>query len=464
MMYEFLKKVPLFADLAENDLKLLCKSVQEISLRKGETLFEEGSPGNRAFIIRDGKIEILKISRGREVLLATRQSGEVIGEMALLESAPRMASARAGTDSVLYAIDKIQFDHLISTSKSAASAMFYTILARFRSTEALLRQSEKMAELGKLSAGIAHELNNPASAVKRSATLLDNSIKRYDYALRALFGEELSPEQQNIISDLTNRVREHAIHPPEMDALIRLDQEEEYVSWLDNQGIDNPWDLAVCLVDVNIDSQELSVLANNFSQKFLSEVLDWISANYSLYNLMNEIKQGSSQISDIVAAFKSYSYLDQAPVQTVNVEEGLDSTLLILRNKLKTGISVRKEFSNDLPKINAYGSELNQVWTNIIDNAIDALDGSGEIIIRTGFDQDDVIVEIEDNGSGIPSEVLPKIFDPFFTTKLPGKGSGLGLDISYNIIVYKHKGDIKVDSKPGKTCFQIRLPVNFEAD
>jgi signal transduction histidine kinase len=158
------------------------------------------------------------------------------------------------------------------------------------------------------------------------------------------------------------------------------------------------------------------------------------------------------------------SYLDQAPVQTVNIEEGLDNTLLILRNKLKTGISVRKEFSNDLPEINAYGSELNQVWTNIIDNAIDALDGSGEIIIRTGIDQDDVIVEIEDNGSGIPSEVLPKIFDPFFTTKLPGKGSGLGLDISYNIIVYKHKGDIKVDSKPGKTCFQIRLPVNFEAD
>jgi signal transduction histidine kinase len=177
---------------------------------------------------------------------------------------------------------------------------------------------------------------------------------------------------------------------------------------------------------------------------------------------MNEIKQGASQISDIVAAFKSYSYLDQAPVQSINVEEGLDSTLLILRNKLKSGISVRKEYSNDLPEILAYGSELNQVWTNILDNAIDALDGSGEIIIRTDFDNDEVIVEIEDNGSGIPPEVLPKIFDPFFTTKLPGKGSGLGLDISYNIIAHKHKGDIQVESKPGKTCFQIRLPVNFE--
>jgi len=463
-MYKFLKKVPLFADLADNDLKHLCKSVEEFRLLKGDSLFEEGSPGNRAFIIRDGEIEILKISRGKEVLLATRKSGEVIGEMALLESAPRMASARAGTDSLLYSIDKVQFDHLLSTSISASNTMFYTILGRFRATEALLRQNEKMAELGKLSAGVAHELNNPASAVKRSATLLDNSIKRYDYTLRQLFGKELSLDQQKIISDLTSRVREQSSHPPEMDALVRSDREGEFESWLDNQGVDNAWEVAVCLVDVNIEAQELSVLSENFDQKLLSEVLDWISANYTLYNLKNEIKQGASQISDIVAAFKSYSYLDQAPVQIINVHEGLDNTLLILRNKLKTGISVRKEYANNLPEINAYGSELNQVWTNILDNAIDALDGSGEIIIRTESDNDEVIVEIEDNGSGIPSEVLPRIFDPFFTTKLPGQGSGLGLDISYNIIVFKHKGDIKVDSQPGKTCFQIRIPVNFEAD
>jgi len=304
-MHEFLKKVPLFADLADNDLKHLCKSVEEVRLLKGATLFEEGSPGNRAFIIRDGNIEILKISRGKEVLLATRKSGEVIGEMALLESAPRMASARAGTDSVLYAIDKIQFDHLLSTSISAANAMFYTILARFRATEALLRQNEKMAELGKLSAGIAHELNNPASAVKRSATLLENSVKRYDYTLRALFGEELSPEQQDIISDLTHRVREQATLPPEMDALVRSDQEEEFILWLDKQGVDNAWELAVCLVDVNIESRELSALSEYFSQKLLSKVLDWVSANYTLYNLKNEIKQAPSQISDIFAAFKS---------------------------------------------------------------------------------------------------------------------------------------------------------------
>jgi signal transduction histidine kinase len=463
-MHEFLKKVPLFADLADDDLKHLCKSVEEVRLLKGDTLFEEGSPGDRAFIIRDGEIEIVKTSRGREVMLATRKSGEVIGEMALLESAPRMASARAGTDSLLYAIGKTQFDHLITTSISAANAMFYTILARFRATEALLRQSEKMAELGKLSAGVAHELNNPASAVKRSATLLDNSVKRFDYALRILFDKDLSSEQLDIISDLTGRVREHATHPPELDALVRSDREEEFEVWLENQGIDNAWELAVCLVDVDIEAQELNVLSGNFDLTSMSAVLDWLSANYTLYNLINEIKQGASQISEIVAALKSYSYLDQAPVQIIDVHEGLDNTLLILRNKLKTGISVRKEYAKHLPAIHAYASELNQVWTNILDNAIDALDGNGEIIIRTKLDNEDVIVEIEDGGSGIPPDVLPRIFDPFFTTKPPGQGSGLGLDISYNIIVHKHKGEIKVDSEPGKTCFQIRLPVNFEAD
>jgi signal transduction histidine kinase len=462
-MHEFLKKVPLFADLADDDLKHLCKSVEEVQLLKGDTLFEEGSPGDRAFIIRDGEIEIIKKSRGREVLLATRKSGEVFGEMALFESAPRMASARAGADSLLYAIGKTQFDHLITTSISAANAMFYTILARYRATEALLRQSEKMAELGKLTAGVAHELNNPASAVKRSATLLDNSVKRYDYMLRKLLGQELSPKQMNIITDLTDQVREQATQPPELDSLLRSDREEELENWLDQQGIDNAWDLAVCLVDVNIESQELTELSQNFEQTLMSNVLDWLSANYTLYNLKSEIRQGAGQISEIVAALKSYSYMDRAPIQTIDVHEGLDNTLLILRNKLKTGMSVRKEYAENLPKINAYASELNQVWTNIIDNAIDAQDGNGEIIIRTKMDHDDVVVEIEDRGPGIPPEILPRIFDPFFTTKPPGQGTGLGLDISYNIIVQKHKGDIKVDSQPGKTVFQIRLPVDFKS-
>jgi len=462
-MHEFLKKVPLFTDLADDDLKKLCRSIEEVKLLEGETLFEEGAPGDQAFIIRDGEIEIIKKSRGREVLLATRKSGEVFGEMALFESAPRMASARAGTDSLLYAVGKEQFDHLISTSISAANAMFYTILARYRATEALLRQSEKMAELGKLTAGVAHELNNPASAVKRSAALLDNSVKRYDFMLRKLFEQELSSEQQTIINDLTNRVREQATQPPELDSLVRSDREEELENWLDQQGIDNAWDLAVCLVDVNIETQELTELSEHFEHTLMSDMLDWLSANYTLYNLKSEIRQGAGQISEIVAALKSYSYMDQAPIQTIDIHEGLDNTLLILRNKLKSGMSVRKEYANDFPKIDAYASELNQVWTNIIDNAIDAQDGKGEIIIRTKMDNGDVVVEIEDKGPGIPPEVLPRIFDPFFTTKPPGQGTGLGLDISYNIIVQKHKGEIKVDSEPGKTVFKIRLPIDFKS-
>jgi signal transduction histidine kinase len=461
-MYEFLTKIPLFSGLAETDLRHLCNSVEEIHLSQGEILFKQGNDGDRAFIIKEGEIEIVKSSHGRDVLLATRKSGEVIGEMALLESAPRMASARAKRKSVLYAIRKAEFDHLITTSISASNTMFYTILSRWKATEALLRQSEKMAELGKLTAGIAHELNNPASAVQRSAALMDNNINRYDYTLKQLNQSSLSPEQLNLIDDLIMRVRKQAKNPPDMDTLTRSDREDELVNWLDQKGIDNPWDVAVCLVDINMTDDALDSLSTQFDRGLLTQVLGWISANYGLYNLMAEIYQGSSQISEIVAALKSYSYLDRAPLQDVDVHQGLDNTLLILRNKLKKGISVRKEYSPELPIIQGYGSELNQVWTNILDNAIDALDDSGEIIIRTRHNDENIYIKIQDNGSGIPPNILPRIFDPFFTTKPPGQGTGLGLDISYNIIVIKHKGDINVTSQPGNTCFEIRLPVNLK--
>jgi predicted CoA-binding protein len=208
----------------------------------------------------------------------------------------------------------------------------------------------------------------------------------------------------------------------------------------------------------------LKSFASHFSPEYLPAIVGWLGATYNAYNLLNEIGQGSSRISEIVKALKSYSYLDQAPVQDVNINEGLDNTLLILRSKTKD-IKIHREYDPNLPKIQAYGSELNQVWTNILDNAADALDKSpnAEIFIRTVHEGDWIKVEIEDNGPGIPAEILPRIFDPFFTTKPPGKGTGLGLEISYNIIVNKHRGDIRAFSWPGKTIFRVSIPINFEA-
>jgi len=459
-MYEFLKKVPLFANLTEHDLERLCEIVTEVHLDAGDQLFAEGSPGDKAYIIEKGEIEILKASGGRSVLLAVRKSGEVIGEMSLLEAAPRFASGRARTDSSLLAIGHEQLDNLLNTSPSAARSLLFTITSRLRSTEMMLRQSEKMAQLGTLTAGIAHELNNPAAAAQRGASQLNAVISQLQEAQLGLSRLSLPPQKWDQLGELNTVIRDRAINPIDIDTLERSDQEFEIEEWLDAQGVPDGWEYAPTLVDLGFNNQQLTKLVDDFPSDHLVAVIAWLGASFSAYSLLEEINQGAERISAIVKSLKSYVYLDQAPIQTVDIHEGLNNTLVMLRSKIKAGIDVKRDYAEDLPKIQAYGSELNQVWTNIIDNSIDAMNGEGELRIKTLKEGEWVIVELEDNGPGIPDEIQEKIFSPFFTTKAVGKGTGLGLNISYNI-VQKHAGEIKVFSKPGKTRFQVCLPVDF---
>jgi signal transduction histidine kinase len=468
-MLDFLKKVELFAGLPPADLERLGQIVEEVKLPAGQELFAEGSPGDRAYIIQKGELEVVKSSDGHEVLLEVHANkpGLVIGEMALLEEAPRMASVRACSDTVLLSIQKEQFEHILETSPTASRAMLRMILQRSRNNEARLRQSEKMAQLGTFTAGIAHELNNPAAAVKRSAEQLEAMITEFGQAQAQIDQLNLTQTQREILRDLTRQAQEWAVHPAELDVLARSDRESELEGWLEAHDIANAWELAPALVDMDFTVTKLAALAEHFSFNRpvdqLPTVLSWLKSTCTAHNLLIEIGQGAGRISDIVKALKSYAYLDQAPLQTVDVHEGLNNTLLILRHKFKSGISVRRHYAPDLPKFQAYGPELNQVWTNIIDNALDATAGQGEITIRTRQEVDRAVVEIEDDGPGIPLEIQSKIFDPFFTTKPPGHGTGLGLDISYNIIAHRHQGDIRVFSKPGRTCFQVWLPLNLEA-
>ena len=226
--------------------------------------------------------------------------------------------------------------------------------------------------------------------------------------------------------------------------------------------MDNDWELAPTLVNMGYKTDGLAELADGFEANQLPAVIGWLNATYSVNNLLAEIGQSAGRISDIVKALKSYSYLDQAPVQSVDVHEGLDNTLLILRNKLNTGLSMVRDYGSDLPHIQAYASDSNQVWTDIIDNAADALGESGQITIRTRQEGTRLVVEIEDDGPGIPDEIQSRVFESFFTTKPPGKGTRLGLDISYNIVVTKHRGDLRLESRPGKTTFQVKLPLNLQ--
>lgn len=461
-MFNFMRHIPLFSGLPEGDLWQLCEYIAEVELEPGEELFEEGSPGAQAYVIREGEVEIIKAGPNGEVLLAVRGPKEVIGEMALLESAPRMATVRARTKTKLYTLSQDQFENLLATSPSAANAMFRTILERWRNTQGKLRQSEKMAQLGTLTAGVAHELNNPAAAVKRAAGQLEEVVGRYASSQQELGGFELSADQLQVVSSLSGLAREKAAQPAQLSSLDRSDRQEEMEDWLDNAGVENAWEFAPALVDLGFTLTDLETLDSQFSREQLAVLVEWLCSSYTAYSLLHGISMGAGRISEIVKALKSYSYLDQAPVQNVNIHQGLDDTLVILQNKLKSGIVVHREYDPDLPAIQAYGSELNQVWTNIIDNAIYALDGKGEITIRTRHEDGWIIVEIEDNGPGIPEEAQPRVFDPFFTTKPPGVGTGLGLDISYNIVAQKHRGNIRFDSVPGKTTFEISLPMNFE--
>ncbi len=323
----------------------------------------------------------------------------------------------------------------------------------------MLRQSEKMAVLGTLTAGVAHDLNNPAAAVKSGAGQLETAAAEFEQAQFRQGQLALTAEQQGTLQRLTNQARLQAVRPPELNALVRSDREDELKILLETRGISDAWKHAPALVNLNFDTARLTALADSFTPDQLPVVVNVLDATYGVYNVLTEIGQSAVRISEIVRALKAYSYLDQAPAQAVDVHEGLDNTLLVLAHKLKSGISVRKEYAPQLPNIQANGSELNQVWTNIIDNAADALEGQGEVTIRTRQDEGWVVIEIEDDGPGIPAEIQSRIFEPFFTTKPSGLGIGLGLDISHNIISQKHQGDIRVLSEPGKTCFEVRLPV-----
>lgn len=325
--------------------------------------------------------------------------------------------------------------------------------------EVMLRQSEKLATLGKLSAGLAHELNNPAAAAQRSAAQLRGEIDRLDHAQRELGAANLTEAQVVALSRLVAAIGDLARRAPEVDPLSRSDLEGDLERWLERRGLDEAWELAPTLASLGWDPQQLTEIDTEFGADQLGAILGSLTSRYTTSTLIEEIGEATGRISEIVKALRSYTYLDQAPIQQIDVHEGLNNTLVILRSKLKDGITVRRDFDPALPRIQAFGTELNQVWTNIIDNAISAMKGKGQLVLKTYREDPWVAVEIADTGSGIPEDIQSKIFDPFFTTKSPGEGTGLGLNISHNIVVQKHHGRIDVRSRPGETCFTVRLPL-----
>jgi signal transduction histidine kinase len=328
---------------------------------------------------------------------------------------------------------------------------------RIRETTRLETQRDKLMALGKLSAGLAHELNNPAAAAQRATASLRETLETVRDASIRLNRHALSPEQREIITRFEREAGQYTVTIP-ADPLAQADREERVTAWLEARHVPDAWKISPAIADAGVDIPRLESLAAHVGDVVLSDALIRIASILTISRLIREIEVSSKRISELVRAIKEYSYMDQPAMQEIDLHQGLENTLTILHHRLKGGINVLREYAEGLPRICAFGGELNQIWTNLISNAIEAMQGKGELRVRTTRDLDRVLVEIGDNGPGISPEVLPHIFDPFFTTKGVGEGTGLGLDTVCRII-RNHHGEIRVSSHPGDTRFQVYLPV-----
>ncbi len=460
-MLDELRKIPLFADLPEEDLERLYRMAETVSFPAGQLVLREGDQGDSLFVVLDGELEVTKRQGSQDVLLALYKPGQFFGEMALLEQAPRSASVRTLQESRLLVISQAAFQTLLSCSPAAPLKILHTVTSRLRSTESALIQNEKMAALGTLAAGLAHELTNPAAAVRSSTAQLREALAERDRLAARLHSLATHQQQTESLGALQQEVAERKISAPPDDPLARCDLEDGLQEWLEDYGVDKAWELAPVLVSSGWDRDELERLAERFSPTQLPFVVGWLGASSTVYGLLEEVGQSAEAMSEVVEAVKTYSYLDQAPIQDVDVIGSLENTLVLLRPRITAGISITRDYAKDVPRIEAYGSDLNQVWTNLIDNAIDAIAGQGVLSLHVLTAEKTVTVDIIDDGPGIPQEIQPRIFEPFYTTKDPGVGTGLGLHTAYNIIVNKHRGQLQVASRPGETRLRVVLPIRL---
>ena len=457
-----LKRIPMFADLSAEKLTWLSEHFEVASVKKGEVYSEAGIKAEWLIALIEGRLQFRDDDGqgGRTVFNVVQ--GQVGGMLPHSRMTHFRAASYAVEDSRVARLHVDHFPEMLRVVPELDSRLMHLMLDRTRSVASRQLQQEKLAGLGTMAAGLAHELNNPASAAKRAAQNLQERLSLFDkhasFMLSAVMFKDYNGNGDPF-EPVTERLQAGA---PKIDPLTQGELEDDLTDWLEEYGIEQPWDVAATFLGSGLDRPFLEEFVTKLVPEHVINFLNWLPHDLEMRNLSNELTISTERISDLVSAMKSYSYMDQANEKMkTDLHKGIDDTLIVMAHKFtKKAIKIDKKYG-DIPPFQAYGGELNQVWTNLLDNAADAVPDTGGVIeIITAFDaaEDCIMVQVIDNGHGIPEEKKARIFEPFFTTKEAGRGTGLGLDITYRIVTSRHGGALDVESKPGETRFSVRLP------
>jgi len=461
-----LRTLFLFEGLGDDQLAWLAERGRVVEYPAGAVVHAEGTPASCFFVLLSGTLAMSSRVQGGEIeQFRTDYRGAYTGAFNawLVDAgAPQiyLSTTRAVTPCRFLELPAADFGRAVKEWFPMAVHLLEGSAIQGRAASDTVARHERLVALGAVTAGLTHELNNPVTAVMRATAMLRERLAGTHAEMGALARAGLSGGELAALADLAASARERGGDVPTLSPLETSDREDEMADWLEDHGVGAPWDLAPTLVAAGLDVEWATELSGLLPPEHLETGLAYTVAELESDNLLDDINEAAGRISALLASAKQYTQMDRAPLQSFDVHEGLDSTLTMLGHKLGDGIEVVRDYDRSLPRIPAYPGELNQVWTNLIDNAVDAMAGRGTLTVRTGTQGDDrMVVEIGDTGPGVPAEARGRVFEPFFTTKEMGKGTGLGLDIAWRIVVGRHKGDIRIESVPGDTRFQVVLPL-----
>jgi signal transduction histidine kinase len=459
-----LRELFLFTDLSESQLQWIREHSETFDVGEGEIIVLEGEPARCFYVLLSGTIQMTRLVAGDQVeILRTDQRGGYFGatQFYLGDQVDQnySASVRALSDCTVLALPSREFNEMFRRWYPMAVHLLQGMFVGISNANALVGQRERLLALGKLSAGLTHELNNPAAAASRAADTLRERLAGMRHKLALLAEGRLDRDALKTLTVLQERFVAAGASAPALTALQAGDLEDELTDWFDDHNVAQGWELAPVFVAGGLRVADLDEVAHTAPPESLEGALRWLAYTVDTENLLREIGDATARITALVGAAKQYSQLDRAPHQDIDLHDGLDATLVMLARKLGEGIRVVKDYDRTLPAVPAYPAELNQVWTNLIDNAADAMDGKGTLTVRTARDGEFALIEIGDTGPGVAPGVAKRIFEPFFTTKPVGQGTGLGLDVSWRVVVNRHHGDLQLHSQPGDTRFQVRLPL-----